>query len=282
MPSQTTAHFQAHIDDGGQLCIYFPYSKFTYKSYAITHPLNLWKVLDLRKKYCKQEQAAQIYDKTNGTLSTFDAKYNDPKHPTLMDVWMRCQPTSKMFLDIQEQMFQYCDAGLYPVQGYHPKRWTQLASGAVMYLADHHMALDGAALRTYGPRYRHDDDTYICDENNVALMPVLMALMLYINKEGDRRINMGFCRDDYGGKTFVLEVLDRALDRAYPDYLEARTNVFQRILEHMKGTLPTHDSYRDTLKRVIKHFHDAVPAPLEEQLSDGELEAATLVDADAQ
>ena len=51
MPSQTTAHFQAHTDDGGQLCIYFPLSKFTAKSYAITHALNLWKVLDLRRKY---------------------------------------------------------------------------------------------------------------------------------------------------------------------------------------------------------------------------------------
>ena len=102
-----------------------------------------------------------------------------------------------------------------------------------------------------------------------------MALVLYVNKEEATKI-------DYGGKSFSLEVLDSAMRRTYPLYVEARKVIFERIIEHMKGTLPTHDSYRDTLKRVIKHFHDAVPAPLEEQLSDGELEAATLVDADAQ
>ena len=52
MPSRTAPQFQAHADDGGQLCLWFPYDKFSAKSYAITHALNLWKVLEHRRKYC--------------------------------------------------------------------------------------------------------------------------------------------------------------------------------------------------------------------------------------
>ena len=50
----------------------------------------------------------------------------------------------------------------------------------------------------------------------------------------------------------------------------------------MKGTLPTQDSYRDTLKRVIANFHDAAPANLDAMPSVVELAAASLADTNAQ
>ena len=43
------------MEDGGHFCINFPLHKFTYKKYAIGHEMNLWRLMDIRRKYCQHE-----------------------------------------------------------------------------------------------------------------------------------------------------------------------------------------------------------------------------------
>ena len=78
-----------------------------------------------------------------------------------------------------------------------------------------------------------------------------------------------------------MEGMQKAMLQVYPSHFEATKPIFQRIQLHMDGQLPTKDSYRATLKRVIEAFHDAETAPTPELAEDAVVAATSMIDTNA-
>ena len=87
-----------------------------------------------------------------------------------------------------------------------------------MYTASQHVALDRPALSLFGPRYSLEGVLYPSTENNVALQPILAAVLLYVQlgKNVVLGINDSF-GDMYGGKTITLDATKDAMMRIYPN-----------------------------------------------------------------
>ena len=116
VPSSKVNHFVAREDEGGHFCIYFPFDKFIVKAYPIGNALHIWRVLELRRRHCKHEQPAKCHDKTLGLLSTFEVKLLKPHLPSVLDVWMQDHVNFVMLEDLQTQMCNYCDVGMFPTK----------------------------------------------------------------------------------------------------------------------------------------------------------------------
>ena len=82
--------------------------------------------MTIRRQHCQQEAPLKCCDKTNGMLCTYGVKYYDNSFPSMMDYRMSGQVSKRMLEDMQQQVFQYCDAKMYPTQAYSLKRWTRL------------------------------------------------------------------------------------------------------------------------------------------------------------
>ena len=135
-------------------------------------------------------------------------------------------------------MFQYSHAKMWPTQAYSLKRWIRIADDEYMYTGNHHVALDLPALRWHGPRYLYRNRLYNSSENNVALQPILTAVLLYVQlwKGTELSITKSFA-DSYDGKTITLSKLKRQMEKMYPRLGASVTATYDRIANHLEGVL---------------------------------------------
>ena len=98
---------------------------------------------------------------------------------------------------------------------------------------------------------------YPSNENNVALQPVLAAVLLYvqIGKNVVIGINDSF-GDMYGGKTITLDATKDAMMLIYPKITHKVTDLYERILDHLQGVQTERKQYVETLHNVLRDFHD--------------------------
>ena len=158
-------------------------------------------------------------------------------------------------------MFQYSHAKMWPTQAYSLKRWIRIADDQYMYTGNHHVALDLPALRWHGPRYLYRNRLYNSSENNVALQPILTAVLLYVQlwKGYELSITKSF-KDAYECKTIPLSRLRKQMDTAYPLLGNRVAVTFERIKDHLTLVLTDQKDYTVTLDNLITDFHEAVPS----------------------
>ena len=158
-------------------------------------------------------------------------------------------------------MFQYSHTKMWPTQAYSLKRWTQVADDQVMYTGNHHVALDLPALRWHGPRYMYGKELYNSSENNVALQPILTAVLLYVQlwKGYELSITKSF-KDAYECKTIPLSKLRKQMEKMYPLLGNRVAATYERILGHLTLVLTDQKDYTVTLDNLVTDFHDVAPS----------------------
>ena len=80
----TLKRFMSTEEEGEHFCITFFYAKFTCKTYAIGDAMNLWRLMDIRRRYCPQEALLVCCDRTVSMLCTYGVKYHDYAFPNMM------------------------------------------------------------------------------------------------------------------------------------------------------------------------------------------------------
>ena len=79
----TLKRFMSTEEEGGHFCITFFYNKFCCKMYPIGNAMNLWRLMDIRRKFCPQEAPLMCCDRTVSMLCTYGVKFHED-FPTMM------------------------------------------------------------------------------------------------------------------------------------------------------------------------------------------------------
>ena len=80
----TLKRFMSTEEEGGHFCITFFYSKFCCKIYPIGNAMNLWRLMDIRRRFCPQEAPLMCCDRTVSMLCTYGVKYYNNNFPSMM------------------------------------------------------------------------------------------------------------------------------------------------------------------------------------------------------
>ena len=80
----TLKRFMSTEEEGEHFCITFFYAKFTCKTYAIGDAMNLWRLMDIRRRFCIQEAPLMCCDRTVSMLCTYGVKYYNNNFPSMM------------------------------------------------------------------------------------------------------------------------------------------------------------------------------------------------------
>ena len=132
-----------------------------------------------------------------------------------------------------------------------------------MYTANQHVALAIPALEMHGPRYILDGVLYLSSPDNVALQPILTAVLLYFHMALDVQLRPSQCfQDDYLGKTIDLDKLKGYLGEMYPEHGSRVKAFHDRFRGHLQGNTKDRKGYEITLDNVIKDFHDEQATPI--------------------
>ena len=101
---------------------------------------------------------------------------------------------------------------------------------------------------------------YYSTENNVALQPILTAVLLYVQlwKGYELSITKSF-KDAYECKTIPLSKLRKQMEKMYPLLGAEITVTYDRIEKHLKGILVDRKSYEVTLDNLVTDFYDEIP-----------------------
>ena len=102
---------------------------------------------------------------------------------------------------------------------------------------------------------------YYSTENNVALQPILTAVLLYVQiwKGYELSITKSF-KDAYECKTIPLSRLRKQMEKMYPLLGNRVAATYERIKDHLTLVLTEQKDYVVTLDNLVTDFHDVAPS----------------------